>query len=272
MHLYVRHETVYRYDHPLKYSIQTLKLTPRQDPGQRVLQWRLTAPGRHVEQTDAHGNVSHLLTLEEPHSEIAIVVQGVVDTGDTGTPVLPDDGPLSPLAYLAPTPLTQADERIREFAAQHLSGGGKLRDRLERLGEAIAEQIRYQPGVTDVTDGAISVFARGEGVCQDQAHAFVACCRAMNVPARYVSGYFYTGDAGAVASHAWADAFLGSDEGWLSVDLTHRSLAGPRHCRLAVGRDYLEAAPVRGVRRGGGYEQLRVSVIVANSQQQQQQQ
>lgn len=269
MQLHIRHETVYRYDHPLKYSIQSLKLTPRRDAGQRTLHWRLSAPGRHVEQLDAHGNVSHLLTLEEPHSEVAIVVSGVVDTGDAGTPVLPDDGPLSPLAYLAPTPLTQPNASIREFAAQHLSGGGVLRERLERLGEGIAGAIRYRPGVTDVTDGAASVFERGEGVCQDQAHAFVACCRAMGIPARYVSGYFYTGDAGVVASHAWADAWIGSEAGWVSIDLTHRSLAGPKHCRLAVGRDYLDAAPVRGVRRGGGAEELRVSVIVGASAAQQ---
>lgn len=270
MHMHIRHETVYRYDHPLKYSIQSLKLTPRNDAGQRTLQWRLSAPGRHVEQLDAHGNVSHLLTLEEPHSEVSIVAHGIVDTGDAGTPTLPDDGPLSPLAYLAPTPLTQADARIRAFAEQYLTGGGPLRERLERLGEAIAGTIQYRPGVTDVTDGAISVFERGEGVCQDQAHAYVACCRAMGIPARYVSGYFYTGDPGIVASHAWADAWLGSDDGWLSVDLTHQSLAGPKHCRLAVGRDYLDAAPVRGVRRGGGAERMRVSVIVGASAQQQQ--
>lgn len=269
MHLHIRHETVYRYDHPLKYSIQSLKLTPRNDAGQRTLQWRLSAPGRQVEQLDAHGNVSHLLTLEEPHSEVVIVAHGVVDTGHTGTPTLPDDGPLSPLAYLAATPLTQADPTIRAFAEEHLSGGGALREKLERLAEAIAGAIRYRPGVTDVTDGAISVFERGEGVCQDQAHAFVACCRAMGLPARYVSGYFYTGDVGVVASHAWADAWLGSEDGWLSIDLTHRSLAGPKHCRLAVGRDYLDAAPVRGVRRGGGAEQLRVSVIVGASAAQQ---
>lgn len=269
MQLHIRHETLYRYDHPLKYSAQCLKLTPRRDAGQRTLSWRLSAPGRQKEQVDAHGNVSHLLTLEEPHTEIAIVVNGVVDTGEHGSPRLPDDGLLSPLAYLGTTPLTVADARIRDFAAEHLGGGGGLRDRLERLGEAIAQAIRYQPGVTDVTDGAITVFERGEGVCQDQTHAFLACCRAMGIPARYVSGYYYTGDAGVVASHAWADAWLGSDEGWLSIDLTHRSLAGPRHCRLAVGRDYMDAAPVRGVRRGGGHEQLRVSVIVATSQQQQ---
>ena len=87
--------------------------------------------------------------------------------------------------------------------------------------------------------------------------------------ARYVSGYFHTGDVGEVASHAWADAWLGPEDGWLSVDLTHRSIAGPGRCRLAVGRDYLDAAPVRGVRRGGGAAQMRVAVVVATSTQQQ---
>lgn len=271
MQLHIRHETVYRYDHPLKYSIQSLKLTPRRDASQRTLWWRLSAPGRHVEQLDAHGNVAHLLTLEASHSEVAIVATGVVDTGDTGSAVLADDGPLSPLAYLPYTPLTSADARIREFAQSHLGSGGTLRARLERMGAALGAAIRYTPGVTDVTDGAISVFERGEGVCQDQSHAFVACCRAVGIPARYVSGYFYTGDVGVVASHAWAEAWLGSDEGWLSYDVTHGEPAGPKHCRLAVGRDYLDAAPVRGVRRGGGAESMRVSVIVANSLQQQQQ-
>ena len=92
---------------------------------------------------------------------------------------------------------------------------------------------------------------------------FVACCRAAGIPARYVSGYFYTGETGEVASHAWVDAWIGGDEGWLSLDVTHGEAAGAAHCRLAVGRDYLDAAPVRGVRRGGGREQLSVAVKLA---------
>ncbi len=87
-----------------------------------------------------------------------------------------------------------------------------------------------------------------------------------------MSGYFHGGGSGQVASHAWADAWLGNDEGWLSLDVTHRSLAGPNHCRLAVGRDYLDAAPVRGVRRGGGHEKMNVAVHVTTSAEQQQQQ
>jgi transglutaminase-like putative cysteine protease len=92
---------------------------------------------------------------------------------------------------------------------------------------------------------------------------FVACCRAAGIPARYVSGYVYTGTTGEVASHAWADAWLGEREGWLSLDVSHGEATGAAHCRLAVGRDYLDAAPVRGVRRGGGREELSVAVRLA---------
>ena len=98
---------------------------------------------------------------------------------------------------------------------------------------------------------------------------FVACCRAAGIPARYVSGYFHTGDGDEVATHAWADAWLGAEHGWLSIDLTHKALADQRHCRLAVGRDYMDAAPIRGVRQGGGRESMSVAVTVASSAQQQ---
>jgi transglutaminase-like putative cysteine protease len=269
MQLHIRHETTYHYDLPVKYSIQTLRLTPRRDAGQRALSWKVTAPGRRMEQTDAHGNITHLLTLEEPHREISVVVQGIVDTG--GSEPFADDGPLSPLAYLAPTPLTQSDEALRHFASSILQGGSSLRERVERLADTLHSAIRYRRGVTAVTDSAATVLARGEGVCQDHAHAFVACCRSSGIPARYVSGYLYSPDAPEVASHAWADVWLGQDTGWLSIDITHRKIAGDCHCRLAVGRDYLDAAPIRGVRQGGGAETMQVSVLVATSQQQQQQ-
>jgi len=272
MQLHIRHETTYRYEHPVKYSIQSLRLTPRRDGGQRALSWRIAAPGRCVEQHDAYGNITHLLTYEESHREVSIVVQGVVDTGAGGGALVPDEGPLAPLAYLAATPLTRVDARVRDFATANLAGSDPLRDRLVRLASALHRTIRYVRGVTDVSDDAATVFERGEGVCQDHAHAYIACCRSAGIPARYVSGYFYTGDPGEVASHAWAEAWLGAEQGWLSIDLTHDSLAGERHCRLAIGRDYRDAAPVRGLRSGGGGEAMYVAVVVAASAQQQQQQ
>jgi transglutaminase-like putative cysteine protease len=123
--------------------------------------------------------------------------------------------------------------------------------------------VAYQPGVTDVSHSAAEAIELGFGVCQDLAHVYVACCRSAGIPARYVSGYVYTGTTGEVASHAWVDAWLGDDSGWLSLDVTHGEAAGAAHCRLAVGRDYLDAAPVRGVRRGGGREKLSVVVNLA---------
>ena len=133
-----------------------------------------------------------------------------------------------------------------------------------------AKRSTTRKGATDVHESATRAFARGKGVCQDHAHVFIACCRTAGIPARYVSGYLYTGKEGEVASHAWVDAWLGRDKAaGCRIDVTHRTLAGGRHCRLAVGRDYLDACPVRGVRRGGGAEEMQVAVSVAASAQQQ---
>jgi transglutaminase-like putative cysteine protease len=207
-----------------------------------------------------------VVTVESPHRELRILVEGVAD-------IVPDAenlgavaalaGELSPLAFLGPTSLTRANPRIRELAERHLGRHPPTRATLLDLVGGIRRAVDYQPGVTDVNHSAIEAIDLGVGVCQDQAHVFVACCRAAGIPARYVSGYVYTGTTGEVASHAWADAWLGEGEGWLSLDVSHGEATGAAHCRLAVGRDYLDAAPVRGVRRGGGREALSVAVRLA---------
>jgi transglutaminase-like putative cysteine protease len=268
MQLHIRHVTRYRYERPVKYSVQSLHLTPRRDPCQRALNWTITAPGRRLEQIDAHGNISHLLTIEQPHREIQIVVRGVVETADTEA--RQEDGPLSPLAYLSPTSLTQPSEEIKAFARKTLEVVRDPRERMHTLADAVYQNVRYKPGASDVTGSAAAAFKSGEGVCQDQAHVFIASARALGIPARYVSGYLYTGDASDVASHAWVDTWLGADLGWQSIDVTHRRPAVRTYCRLAVGRDYLDAAPVRGVRHGGGGESMEANVLVAESAQQQQ--
>lgn len=270
MQLHIRHETRYRYERPVKYSVQSLHLTPRRDPSQRALTWSIQAPGRRLEQVDAYGNISHLLTIEEPHREISIVVHGVVETVDTEG--RQDDGPLSPLAYLAPTKLTSANDDLRAFAHQALAQAEDPRGRAQALATAVFETIRYKPGISDVADSASVAFKAGEGVCQDQAHVYIASARSAGIPARYVSGYLFTGDSNDAASHAWVDVWLGPDIGWQSIDVTHKRPAVRTYCRLAVGRDYLDAAPVRGVRQGGGGEHMEANVLVAESAQQQQQQ
>jgi len=263
MQLHIRHETHYRYDRPVKYSIQCLHLTPRRDASQRALQWSLTTPGRRFEQIDAHGNITHLLTLEQPHREIRILARGIVETLDSDGPQ--DEGPLSPLAYLAPTPLTTPSAELRAFAQAALGTAGATAEGAEQLARAVAASVRYQPGSSDVRDEALTAFKRGSGVCQDHAHVYLAAARAVGLPARYVSGYLHAGELGDAASHAWVDVWLGERLGWRSIDVTHARPAVRLYCRLAVGRDYLDAAPVRGVRQGGGGESLDARVLVAES-------
>ncbi|HTC16375.1 MAG TPA: transglutaminase family protein [Steroidobacteraceae bacterium] len=264
MQLQIVHHTAYHYEEAVKYTAQTLRLTPRREGAQRILSWTISAPGRRTEQLDAHGNITHLLTLEEPHRAIEIDVHGIVEmTGDEA--FVRFDGTLSPLAYLAPTPLTTASPEMVALALEQLAAGGELRERLYRLAGGVYQAVRYMPGTTSVEDSAAQVFARGQGVCQDQAHVFIACCRAGGIPARYVSGYLCGLDGGDSASHAWVDAWIEDSQRWLSIDVTHLEPMGPKHCRLAVGRDYLDAAPVRGVRRGGGREVMAVSVAAIAS-------
>jgi transglutaminase-like putative cysteine protease len=268
MHMHIRHETRYRYERPVKYSVQSLHLTPRRDLSQRALSWSIAAPGRRLEQIDAYGNIAHLLTIEEPHREISIVVRGVVETADSDA--RQDDGPLSPLAYLAPTQLTLPDEAIKAFASAAITHISDPKERLQALAEAVLGAVRYKSGTSDVQDSAALAFKSGEGVCQDHAHVFIASARAIGIPARYVSGYLYTGDANDAASHAWVDAWLGPEIGWQSMDVTHARPAVRTYCRLAVGRDYLDAAPVRGMRQGGGGEKMVANVLIAESALQQQ--
>lgn len=263
MQVRISHRTTYRYQEPVKYTARTLRLTPRRDGEQHTLAWSIHAPGRRAEQVDAHGNITHLLTLEETHREISIVVAGIVEI-TRAHDILREQGSLSPLAYLAPTALTAANDGVAALAREHLEGHGPLRQRLYDLAKGVCVRVRYHPGTTTVEDSAAAALERGEGVSRDQAHVLIACCRSMGVPARYVSGYLCSGHVGEIASHAWVEVWLTEAQGWHGIDVTHAEPAGAGHCRLAVGRDYLDAAPVRGVRRGGGPEMMDVSVTATS--------
>jgi len=262
MRLSVRHETAYRYTAPVRYSIQQLRLTPRPEAHQRVLAWRIDTPGRLQRFTDAYGNITHTMVLTGPHDAIRVVVTGSVDIASS--PRSDAERELSPLVFVVATPLTAAEGPVLEFAGRHLRKKDRASD-FVALAESICAAVAYETGITEVTSTAAHALEMGRGVCQDHAHLFIACCRAVGVPARYVSGYVDPGHSDQAASHAWAEVWI-EDEGWVSVDVTHRQLAGDWHCRLAIGRDYLSAAPVRGVRTGGGEESLRVQVSVVSDQ------
>jgi transglutaminase-like putative cysteine protease len=262
MLLNIRHETTCRYDRPVTRSIQQLRLTPRVEPSQHAISWRISAPGRRRQLTDAYGNVAHLSTLDQPHREITIVVEGVVETVDEGAYLLHVDDMVLPPTYLGETPLTHADDAIRSMARRHLHDG---RDRFRELMDfvpVIGARIAYSAVEPDAEFTAAQVLAAGCGRAQDQVHVFIAACRAAGIPARFVSGYFYNAETATcedAASHAWADAWV-ERLGWVSFDITSGQLTGRAHCRLAVGRDHLDACPVRGVRCDGVAQEVRICV------------
>jgi len=263
MQLHIRHETTYRYARPIGATVQVIRLTPRAESGQRTIRWTLTTPGRRVQHVDAFGNLAHLVTLDEPRDEILILAQGVVESADNAGMQPADDTGLSPLAFLSGTQLTRVTPDIRTLAmgaAGHASGRAGVLDLAHRIREA----VEYVPGATEVHHDAAEALRLGKGVCQDHTHLFIAACHAHGIPARYVSGYVHTGDAN-MASHAWADVWLEEEQGWFSLDITNAQPADNRYCRLAIGRDYLDACPVRGVRRGGGAEAMQVRVYVGAS-------
>jgi transglutaminase-like putative cysteine protease len=260
MRIAIDHVTRYAYEHPVRYSTQYLRLVPQSDARQQVLEWKLDTPASPIELRDGYGNILHVLTIEQPIAEIVIRSGGVVETSamidETG-----DERRLSPLVFLRTGALTRVEGALVEFAEQFRRRAATLSG-LRALSNAVLEKLPFQPGVTAVHSTAGEAFEAGNGVCQDHAHVFIGCCRFLGVPARYVSGYLYTADGadGPVASHAWAEAWV--VDRWRSFDVTNARPAGEQHVRVAVGADYLEASPVRGIRFGGGEERMVASAIV----------
>ncbi len=259
MRIEVDHTTLYRYSGKVSRSTTTLRLQPATGRGQRVLDWRIDLPARAVSLTDSFGNLTQLLTLDSPYDELTIRAQGLVDVDiDTGAEAAER---VNPAVFLRPTPLTAPDTALLEFSEAHRALIARdPAEGLVGLMLAIAERMPYRPGSTSASHTAAESFALGAGVCQDHTHVFIACCRALAVPARYVSGYVDPAGGQQATSHAWAEAWhLGR---WMSFDVSNRRAGNAGHLRLATGRDYLDACPVRGVRTGGGEESLSVHVKV----------
>jgi transglutaminase-like putative cysteine protease len=250
MRLRIRHETVYAYAHPMPYSMQLLRLTPRPHAGLRVETWRVASDRRRsaFRQLDGFGNVTHAHVVREPHARITLVAEGVVETRDTLGQVRRAHEPLPPAYYLRSTPRTTPDAELAALAADAARAGDPL-VALHRLLGLVHDQ-------------------RAGGTTEDQAHAFVTAARLLGCPARYVGGYLQDEAPPAGGrGHAWADAHHPT-LGWLGFDPSHDTCTGEQYVACAVGRDDQDAAPVRGVRHPGGAEDRTVRVAVAEVQQQ----
>ena len=199
------------------------------------------------------GRIAGELALLEPHDRLTVIAVSEVWTsharsGDRRAPT-----PLELHDYLHPTGYAPFTDRIRAFV------GGRSDAR--ELMSAVHAALVYERGATDVQTQADEVLALGRGVCQDFAHVLLAACRCAGIPARYVSGYLYdpTVDGDDQASHAWVDVW-GEPGCWLSLDPTHDREETEAYVRVAVGRDYADVPPTRGVYKGTARETLSVRV------------
>jgi transglutaminase-like putative cysteine protease len=280
--LRILHETTYRYETSASRAIQILRLTPRGHDGQFVVNWRIDVDRdcRLHSTTDPFGNRVHSFTVEGPLDGLTITAEGEVETQDMHGMVRDQVERVPVQVFLRETPLTAADLAIRTFAKHAAAEAGSATlDVFHAIMNGIRERMRFEINATDTGTSATEAFSHNHGVCQDFAHVFIAAARHLGYPARYVGGYLHQQMGGAQvqtpgqqaqaaasqdAGHAWAEALV-DGLGWVGFDPANGISPTDAYVRVAVGLDYLGAAPVRGTRYGGAGESLAVKVIVQDA-------
>ena len=262
--LKIHHRTEYRFEKPVPYGLQRLRLIPKENASQKILHWNTVIEGGQVEAdyTDYHNNHILLVRIHEGAQEIIITCDGEVETTDNHG-IIGRHGGHVPLWYFRrPTPLTEPTRELQAFAKSLEADRTKPLDMLHALSAKILSTVRYDIGYTDSKTTADAALAAGHGVCQDHAHIFITVARILGIPARYVSGYLMlTDQIDQEASHAWAEAHV-DGLGWVGFDVSNGISPDPRYVRVATGADYAEAAPISGMSYGGGDQSMVVSLAV----------
>ena len=282
MLLEVRHVTRYHYAAPVRESVMEVWMQPQKTPRQRLASFELDLdPAAQVfSYADPFGNAVYHFDVPQPHDQLTITARSIVETSAPDPlPQALDLGEWDRLRsdrvlgetfdFLRQQGFCVETDALRSFASEH--GLDRLRDRdpltaVRRLAETIYDAFDYEPGVTDAESPIELALSARRGVCQDFAHIMITICRSWGIPARYVSGYLFTDREGGDrsdpdASHAWLEVFLPSTR-WIGFDPTNNTLAGERHVSAAIGRDYADVPPSRGVYKGEAESQLAVGVNV----------
>jgi transglutaminase-like putative cysteine protease len=290
--LEVTHETRYDYTVAVSPALHLAHLQPLTDTGQTLLDFQLEmapAPDETGIETDVWGNPRHLLSVLAPHRTLTVRATSRVALRPRFEGLQAAAGPAweevaARLRYVArapfepavefvlPSPFVPRLEALRAYVRPSFPAGRAVAEGAIDLMHRVHADFRYDGAATEVDTPLAQAFAQRRGVCQDFAHAMAGALRMLGLPARYVSGYLLTVPAsgqpalvGADASHAWVQAWVpgtpgvGAD-GWLDLDPTNDLVPGLGHVRLAVGRDYGDVTPLRGVIRGGGAHTLTVGV------------
>lgn len=281
----VRHATTYDYSKPVELAAQLMHLRLLTTPWQVVLEEGLSATpesGRLVERVDHFGNRVSWLFFDQAHRKFEVISEAVVDVRPPPVP----DGAATPAwevvrdaAQAGGAGSWQASEfrfesprvgllpAARDYVAASFKPGQPILTALTDLNERMFRDFKFRAGVTTISTPIAQVLERREGVCQDFTHLMLSGLRGLGLPARYTSGYIRTrpppGQArrrGADMSHAWVSAWLGPEHGWVGLDPTNGVTVADEHVTLAVGRDFSDISPLRGMILGGGHHTLKVGV------------
>ena len=282
MLLEVRHVTQYHYAANVRESVMELWMQPQKGARQRLVSFELELdpPAQLFSYADAFGNAVYHFDVPQPHDRLNILARSAVETQPTAAlPNALDLGEWDRLKsdfvrgenfdFLHHHGFAVESQALSAFVAE--SGIDQLRARdplsaLRELSTIIYRSFAYEPGLTDAESPIDLALNAKRGVCQDFAHIMIAICRSWGIPARYVSGYLFTDRKGGDrsdpdATHAWVEVFLPSLR-WIGLDPTNNVEAGERHIAAAVGRDYNDVPPSRGVYKGEAESQLAVGVSV----------
>ncbi|HTV74005.1 MAG TPA: transglutaminase family protein [Candidatus Acidoferrales bacterium] len=286
MEFTIAHNTAYYYETPVKESYTVLHLQPRSDTNQFCTKYALRVSPvasihRYVDRFA--NNVEHFEILPG-HSSLSITATSLVVTTipspvaepTAATRDLLDADPATPelYDYIHSSAFVQFTPELEQFLWELPSPGEHIGQWCLQVSHAIKAGFVYDKSATTVRSTIAESLRLRAGVCQDFTHIMIAVLRAAGIPARYVSGYIFGGDRvlGAEASHAWCEAYL-PPYGWFGIDPTNDRLIDDQFVKIAIGRDYGDVSPVRGVYKGSseGLLSVNVEMEVLGSQQQQQQ-
>jgi transglutaminase-like putative cysteine protease len=271
----ISHTTRFVYDEPAYDSHNELRLRPLDDSGQRCLEFELSVsqPAAVLSYQDFFGNAAHSVSVSEPHRELIVVARSLVDRVEPPLEHYPatifrdflaaDEQHVRDFCeFLNSSLYVPFSERLhRLFWMARPRESEDVAGYVERIVAWVRDQFDYQKARTHVHSNLDDILKTGSGVCQDFAHLTIGILRLAGVPARYVSGYLAptlsSGDGimGEQASHAWLEAWL-PHAGWTGFDPTHRYRTDERHIRMAVGRDYGDVPPLRGMYRSNSASQV----------------